>query len=88
MSKRTKSENKVRRRAKKRARKAANQAKYDAWKANGNNTKSKRVALRSERSRTARNVKHRLGPCGNIGCKTCNPIPVNLVTPAFRFMMQ
>ncbi len=88
MSKRTKSENKVRRRAKKRARKAANQAKYETWKASGHNTKSKRVTLRSERTRTSRNVKHRLGPCGNIGCKTCNPMPANLVTPAFRFMTQ
>lgn len=80
MSKKKKSEAKERRRAKKRARKAAEQAKYEAWKAAGQNSKSKRAKLRAQRLRkkTVTNVKHAKGPCGNIGCKRCNPIPQNL----------
>jgi hypothetical protein len=84
MSKRAKSEAKKRRRAKKRARKAAQRAKYEAWKAAGQNSKSKRVKLRKKRERTVRSVRHRLGPCGNIGCMKCNPIPENLATPLLR----
>ena len=86
MSKKAKSEAKRRRRAKKRARKAAQKAKYEAWKLAGQNTKSKRVNLRSRRKRGVRNERHAAGPCGNIGCKRCNPIPTNLVTPAHRRM--
>ena len=84
MSKKAKSEAKRRRRAKKRARKAAQKAKYEAWKLTGQNTKSKRVNLRSRRARGVRNERHAGGPCGNVGCKACNPIPVNLVTPVHR----
>jgi hypothetical protein len=84
MSKKAKSEAKKRRRAKKRARKAAQKAKYEAWKLAGQNTKSKRVKLRSKRARSVRSQKHGAGPCGNIGCKRCNPIQENLVTPAHR----
>ena len=84
MSKKAKSEAKRRRRAKKRARKAAQKAKYEAWKLAGQNTKSKRVNLRSRRGRAARDERHAAGPCGNIGCKNCNPIPENLVTPVHR----
>jgi hypothetical protein len=83
MSKRAKSDAKKRRRAKKRARKAAQRAQYEAWKQAGQNAKSKRVKLRARRERSVRNVRHRLGPCGNIGCKRCNPILENL-TPAHR----
>lgn len=78
MSKKCKSEAKKRRLAKKRGRKAAEKAKYDAWKASGQNTKSKRVKLRAKRTRRVRSVSHRTGPCGNIGCKQCNPILANL----------
>jgi hypothetical protein len=84
MSKRAKSEAKKRRRAKKRARKAAQKAQYEAWKLAGQNSKSKRVKLRSRRARSVRNERHGAGPCGNIGCERCNPIPENLVTPAHR----
>jgi hypothetical protein len=88
MSKKAKSEAKRRRRAKKRARKAAERAKYEAWRAAGQNTKSKRVNLRSMRERTVRNERHRLGPCGNIGCKRCNPIPQNIVAPSRRYLLR
>lgn len=86
MSKQAKSEAKKRRKAKKRARKAAQKAKYEAWKLAGQNTKSKRVKRRSKRERAARSGRHRLGPCGNVGCKKCNPIVENLVTPALRHL--
>jgi hypothetical protein len=82
MSKKKKSEAKRHRRAAKRARKAAEQAKYEAWKAAGQNTKSRRAKLRARRLRraTVRAGHHATGPCGNIGCKRCNPIAANLVS--------
>ncbi|MBL9027456.1 MAG: hypothetical protein JNL21_35015 [Myxococcales bacterium] len=86
MSRWAKSEAKKRRRAKKRARKAAQRAQYEAWRLAGQNTKSKRVKLRAKRARAIRNQRHGAGPCGNIGCKRCNPILENLVTPAHRHM--
>jgi hypothetical protein len=81
MSKKAKSEAKLRRRAQKRARKAGERAKYEAWKAAGQNTKSRRVKLRAKRLRRValRSHSHAEGPCGNIGCKHCNPIRANLV---------
>lgn len=83
MSKKKKSESKDRRRAKKRARKAAAKAKYEAWKLAGQNSKSKRAKLRAKRlrKRTVASVKHAKGPCGNIGCKRCNPALYNLLPP-------
>jgi hypothetical protein len=79
-----------RRRSKKIARKAAKRALYEQWKREGRNTKSKRVKLRAARLRkkTVRLVSHKEGPCGNIGCKLCNPIPQNLRTPAQLQVMQ
>lgn len=73
-----------RRRAKKVARKAAQRALYEQWKKEGRNTKSKRVKLRAQRLRkkTVRLARHREGPCGNVGCSLCNPIPQNIRTPA------
>ena len=86
MSKKCKSEAKKRRLSQKRSRKAAEKAKYDAWKTLGQNTKSKRVKLRAKaRRKTAiRSRRHSTGPCGNVGCKLCNPAPYNLVSPAHR----
>jgi hypothetical protein len=81
MSKKAKSEAKKRRRAKKRAAKHAQNALYEARKKAGQNTKSKRVRLAAKRERRIRLERHRQGPCGNIGCKRCNPIPQNLETP-------
>lgn len=64
------------RRGKKIARKAAQRALYALWMREGRNTKSKRVKLRAKRLRkkTIRLSRHREGPCGNIGCKRCNPM--------------
>jgi len=69
-----------RRRSKKIARKAAQRALYEQWKKEGRNTKSKRVKLRAQRLRkkTVRLQRHREGPCGNIGCKRCNPQNLSL----------
>jgi hypothetical protein len=84
MSKKAKSEAKKRRREKKRAAKAAQKARYELWKREGQNTKSKRVRLNAKRRKGVRLKRHREGPCGNIGCKKRNPIPENLVTPTHR----
>ena len=73
MSKKAKSEAKKRRRAKKRAMKAAQNALYEKRKREGQNTKSKRVRLRTKRTKKLRLVRHRLGRCGNVGCRKCNP---------------
>jgi hypothetical protein len=72
-----------RRRAKKIARKAAQKALYQQWMREGRNSKSKRVKLRAQRLRkkTIRLARHTAGPCGNIGCKHCNPTLYNLRTP-------
>jgi len=72
-----------RRRAKKVARKAAKRLLYEQWKREGRNTKSKRVKLRAKalRKKAIRLARHREGPCGNIGCKRCNPVLQNLMTP-------
>jgi hypothetical protein len=82
MSKKAKSEAKKRRRQKKSARKIAQRMLYEQRKRDGQNTKSKRVKLRAKRKKTIRLSRHRAGPCGNIGCETCNPIPENLHTPS------
>ena len=74
MSKKAKSEAKKRRRAQKRARKAAQRALYESRMRAGQNLKSKRVRLRAKRQIKVRLARHRDGPCGNVGCPTCNPI--------------
>lgn len=90
MSKKKKSEAKQRRRSQKRARKAAQEAKYEAWKKAGINQKSKRAKLRAKllRKKTVRLARHLNGPCGNIGCRKCNPIPANLFTPTKRYLAE
>lgn len=72
-----------RRLSQKRARKAAQKALYEQRKKEGRNTKSKRVKLRAKqlRKKTLRIARHLEGPCGNVGCKRCNPAPWNLSTP-------
>ena len=84
MSKKAKSEAKQRRRAKKRAYKAAQRARYEAWKLSGQNAKSKRASLSKKRRKEVRSVRHPLGPCGNVGCAKCHPIPQNLRGRALR----
>lgn len=79
-----------RRLSEKRARKAAQKALYEARKRAGQNTKSKRAKLRAKRQRKvrSRSGSHPLGPCGNIGCKRCNPTSWNLTPPGLRHLVQ
>jgi hypothetical protein len=83
MSRKAKAEGKKKRLSKKRARKAAQKALYEARMRAGQNSKSKRYQLRWRKGRKARSLggDHSRGPCGNIGCKHCNPVAWNLVTP-------
>jgi len=71
MSKKCKSASKEKRKAMKRARKAAMQAKYQAFREAGKNSKSKRCLLRGKKRKTARQVDHPYGKCGNPGCIKC-----------------
>jgi len=81
MSKKAKASARALRRARKVARKAAQNLQYAAWKLAGKNTKSRRAKLRKQRSNPVRSKEHAQGPCGNIGCKRCNPELHNLVAP-------
>ena len=80
MSKKSKSAAKVRRKSLKAGRKAAQKAKYAAFAASGSN--SKRSKARNKRaSGMVQTKRHVEGPCGNIGCKSCNPADFNLLSP-------
>jgi len=81
MSKSSKLRNKEKNRARKRAQKEARQAQYDAWRAAGQNSKSKRARKQNQKTKGMRQRNHPQGFCGNIGCKSCNPQPYNLMTP-------
>lgn len=73
MSKKCKSRSKERRLKEKRARKQANRAKYEAWRNQGVNSKSKRAQLNLKRKKKVRNS-HPEGACGNIACMRCSSI--------------
>jgi hypothetical protein len=81
MSKKAKASARALRRQRKAARKAAQNVQYAAWKLAGQNTKSRRAKLRKRRSQQVQTQSHAQGPCGNIGCKRCNPEPHNLLPP-------
>jgi hypothetical protein len=81
MSKKAKLTSRALRRARKAARKTAQNLQYAAWKLAGKNTKSRRAKLRKQRSNQVRSTDHSHGPCGNIGCKRCNPALYNLLPP-------
>jgi len=81
MSKKAKQTSRALRRARKAARKSAQNLQYAAWKLAGKNTKSRRAKLQKQRSNPVRSSDHSQGPCGNIGCKRCNPERYNLVAP-------
>jgi len=60
---------------KKRAVKQANRAKYAAWKAAGENTKSFRGKKRLKKKKGfGEKGKHLIADCGNVGCLKCNPV--------------
>ena len=81
MSKKAKTTARALRRARKAARKAAQNVQYAAWKQAGQNTKSRRAKLRKRRTSLVRSKNHSQGPCGNIGCKRCNPELHNVLPP-------
>lgn len=73
MSKSSKIANKDRNRKAKRSAKEAQQAKYNAWAAEGKNKKSARAKARAKSGKISmRTMRHATGPCGNIGCSECN----------------
>lgn len=88
MSKRAKSDAKKRRASLKRSRKASMQAQYQKWRDDGANNKSKRNRLKNRRLAAIRTTKHKEGPCGNIGCKMCNPTDYNLLPNWMRVVQR
>ena len=62
----------------KRARKDAQQLKYQSFRDQGQNQKSKRFTLNSKRRKNNSATKHQhlISNCGNPGCKQCFPIEV------------
>lgn len=73
MGKGAKSRARAQRAARKRMMKNSNKAKYESWKREGMNTKSKRAKLHSKRKKMSPPVKHTIKDCGNLGCKRCHP---------------
>jgi len=73
MSKKIKKAQKAKNMAAKRARKLANREKFQSWAAAGQNSKSKRVKIKSRKNKLVITVSHPNGECGNLGCSKCNP---------------
>lgn len=74
MSKKSRTESRKRRLREKRQRKESNRLKYAAWRAQGENTKSKRYAKRTKNSSRLGTKKglHPQLPCGNLACNKCH----------------
>jgi len=72
MSKNAKAQSKKRRLDEKRARKAAQRARYERYRLDGRNTKSKRAKSQNKRGKRAKTVDHPEGKCGNVACIKCN----------------
>ena len=70
MSKSSKSKSKDERRKAKRARKQAMIAKYQKWRDESKNNKSKR-SMRKGSAKKLSTISHPDGKCGNIGCTKC-----------------
>lgn len=75
MSKTSKAKTKQENLRKKRAIKAANRAKYESWRRDGSNTKSKRVRAKSKNKGVSvlRKRRHEATNCGNPACGNCFP---------------
>jgi hypothetical protein len=73
MSKKSKSTSRDQRKKAKAGRKVAERAKYEAWRDQGINKKSKRHQLRNKRKQLIRFKRHTFGACGNVGCISCSP---------------
>ena len=77
MSKKSKAASKQKNLDKKRAIKSARRAQYQAWAEAGQNSKSKRAVKASKRRKKVHPISHPYGPCGNIGCKKCDPCNIH-----------
>jgi hypothetical protein len=89
MSQKSKANAAMKRRKEKRARKDANQAKYQAMRDAGQNTKSKRARMQNRKNRsTAKKHTHEVFDCGNIGCFACHPFGHRLVKGQHIFVTK
>jgi len=77
MSKKCKAASKLKNLLAKRTRRATNRAKYDALRDSGQNSKSKRFRKSSLRRKKIKAISHSDGPCGNVGCKRCDPLGIH-----------
>ena len=77
MSKGAKKRQKEKRLVIKRGRKAANKAHYEELQRLGQNQKSKRAKGQAKRKKRINTISHPNGPCGNIGCKKCDPCGIH-----------
>ena len=71
MGKAAKKANKIRRLAQKRARREANRLKYESWRREGRNRKTKRARGTEKKSRLVRVLGHPDVLCGNLACSRC-----------------
>ena len=83
MSKAAKTKRALERRKIKSSRKAIERAKYESYKASGNNKKSKRSKLNSKRAKKVRLQRHTDGPCNNVGCSRPECGGVQIDKPKF-----
>lgn len=72
MSKNAKAQSKKRRLDEKRSRKAAQRARYERYRLDGRNSKSRRSKAQGKAGKRAKIVDHPEGKCGNVGCVKCN----------------
>ena len=77
MSKKVKKASKAKNMARKRAIRLANKNTYQGWAREGDNSKSKRARAKNKKTRLIKTTLHKnsykTNPCGNIGCRFCNP---------------
>ena len=87
MGKTGKVSRKMKKAALKKSIKMANAAKYAAWKAAGQNGKSKRFVARLQKEKI-KTVKHITDNCGNIGCKKCDPNKIFILKPRKKYILN
>lgn len=71
MSKTTKTRQALKRKKERAAKKEAQRARYEQYRDQGINSKSKRAKAKEVGRKEVRVVRHSKGPCGNVGCKQC-----------------
>ncbi len=80
MGKAAKSKRSNDRKKKLRAAKERRKAAYAGYANAGDN--SKRARIKAKKGHTIRSVRHKGGPCANVGCSRCNLLAKTLLTPA------